>query len=100
MLFKFCFWAEWYCWLSLSYWMSQVENIKGHMKDSTESIENDEVNKFTKDISVEEDPINIRRRDKVKDAMLHAWTSYEKYAWGKDELKVFLNIFSTFWLIH
>ncbi|KAG4932382.1 hypothetical protein JHK87_046384 [Glycine soja] len=65
----------------------QVENIKGHMKDSTESIENDEVNKFTKDISVEEDPINIRRRDKVKDAMLHAWTSYEKYAWGKDELK-------------
>ncbi|RZB55448.1 Mannosyl-oligosaccharide 1,2-alpha-mannosidase MNS1 [Glycine soja] len=64
-----------------------VENIKGHMKDSTESIENDEVNKFTKDISVEEDPINIRRRDKVKDAMLHAWTSYEKYAWGKDELK-------------
>ncbi|KAK9158170.1 hypothetical protein Scep_004744 [Stephania cephalantha] len=25
---------------------------------------------------------------KVKEAMLHAWTSYEKYAWGQDELRV------------
>ncbi|XP_028774139.1 mannosyl-oligosaccharide 1,2-alpha-mannosidase MNS1-like isoform X2 [Neltuma alba] len=33
------------------------------------------------------DPITIQRREKVKDAMLHAWTSYEKYAWGKDELQ-------------
>ncbi|KHN22656.1 Mannosyl-oligosaccharide 1,2-alpha-mannosidase MNS1 [Glycine soja] len=57
------------------------------MKESTESIQDDEVNKFTKDISVEDDPINIKRRDIVKDVMLHAWTSYEKYAWGKDELK-------------
>ncbi|RDX86724.1 Mannosyl-oligosaccharide 1,2-alpha-mannosidase MNS1, partial [Mucuna pruriens] len=65
-----------------------LEDIKGrHMKDSAKSIQNDEVNKFTKDISVEDDPINIQRRDKVKDAMLHAWTSYEKFAWGKDELK-------------
>ncbi|TKY54517.1 Mannosyl-oligosaccharide 1,2-alpha-mannosidase MNS1 [Spatholobus suberectus] len=65
-----------------------LEDIKGYMKDSTESIQNDkELNKFTKDISIEDDPINMQRRDKVKDAMLHAWTSYEKYAWGKDELK-------------
>lgn len=35
-----------------------------------------------------EDPISVQRREKVKDAMLHAWTSYEKYAWGKDELQV------------
>lgn len=35
------------------------------------------------------DSISIERREKVKDAMLHAWTSYEKYAWGKDELQVF-----------
>ncbi|KVI05842.1 Glycoside hydrolase, family 47 [Cynara cardunculus var. scolymus] len=33
------------------------------------------------------DPIEIQRREKVKDAMIHAWTSYEKYAWGHDELQ-------------
>nr|KYP57533.1 Mannosyl-oligosaccharide 1,2-alpha-mannosidase IA [Cajanus cajan] len=66
----------------------QLEDVKGNIKDSAESIQNDEkVDKFTNDISVEDDPINLQRRDKVKDAMLHAWTSYEKYAWGKDELK-------------
>ncbi|XP_017410392.1 mannosyl-oligosaccharide 1,2-alpha-mannosidase MNS1 isoform X2 [Vigna angularis] len=55
---------------------------------SAESIQNEEeVNKFAKDIYVEEDPISKQRRDKIKDAMLHAWTSYETYAWGKDELK-------------
>ena len=36
----------------------------------------------------DEDPIDIERRQKVKEAMLHAWTSYEKYAWGQDELQV------------
>ncbi|GAV59696.1 Glyco_hydro_47 domain-containing protein [Cephalotus follicularis] len=34
-----------------------------------------------------DDPISMERREKVKDAMLHAWTSYEKYAWGQDELQ-------------
>ncbi|KAL9325927.1 hypothetical protein ACSQ67_006572 [Phaseolus vulgaris] len=64
------------------------QDIKDHMKDSTESTEKeDEVDKFTKDISVEDDPISTQRRDKIKDAMLHAWTSYETYAWGRDELK-------------
>ncbi|KAI3766285.1 hypothetical protein L2E82_16338 [Cichorium intybus] len=33
------------------------------------------------------DPIENERRQKVKDAMVHAWTSYEKYAWGHDELQ-------------
>lgn len=37
---------------------------------------------------VDEDPVAAERRDKVKDAMLHAWSSYEKYAWGMDELMV------------
>ncbi|KAL9247224.1 hypothetical protein vseg_020677 [Gypsophila vaccaria] len=37
--------------------------------------------------AVSEDPIAVERRQKVKDAMLHAWSSYEKYAWGQDELK-------------
>ncbi|KAK1414192.1 hypothetical protein QVD17_29933 [Tagetes erecta] len=33
------------------------------------------------------DPVEDERREKVKDAMVHAWTSYEKYAWGHDELQ-------------
>ncbi|KAJ4962716.1 hypothetical protein NE237_022655 [Protea cynaroides] len=35
----------------------------------------------------EDDPLDVQRREKVKEAMLHAWTSYEKYAWGQDELQ-------------
>ncbi|KAH0704742.1 hypothetical protein KY285_019020 [Solanum tuberosum] len=31
--------------------------------------------------------LDAQRREKVKDAMLHAWSSYEKYAWGHDELQ-------------
>lgn len=34
--------------------------------------------------------VNVQRRKEVKGAMLHAWTSYEKYAWGDDELQVCL----------
>ncbi|KAK9757135.1 hypothetical protein RND81_01G142700 [Saponaria officinalis] len=37
--------------------------------------------------AVSEDPIAVERRQKVKEAMLHAWGSYEKYAWGQDELQ-------------
>ncbi|KAH0920757.1 hypothetical protein HID58_020775 [Brassica napus] len=36
---------------------------------------------------VPEDPVDVERRQKVKEAMIHAWSSYEKYAWGKDELQ-------------
>ncbi|XP_030456478.2 mannosyl-oligosaccharide 1,2-alpha-mannosidase MNS1-like [Syzygium oleosum] len=36
---------------------------------------------------VGDDPVISVRREKVKDAMLHAWTSYEKYAWGFDQLQ-------------
>ncbi|XP_024528760.1 mannosyl-oligosaccharide 1,2-alpha-mannosidase MNS1 [Selaginella moellendorffii] len=32
------------------------------------------------------DETTAERREKVKQAMLHAWNSYEKYAWGYDEL--------------
>lgn len=42
----------------------------------------------SKKIGIKNDPISVQRREKVKGAMLHAWTSYEKYAWGKDELQV------------
>ncbi|KAL5176633.1 Mannosyl-oligosaccharide 1,2-alpha-mannosidase MNS1 [Glycine soja] len=41
--------------------------------------------KSSKDVL--DDPIDIERREKVKEAMLHAWGSYEKYAWGQDELQ-------------
>ncbi|CDO97750.1 unnamed protein product [Coffea canephora] len=33
------------------------------------------------------DPVATQRRERVKDAMIHAWSSYEKYAWGHDELQ-------------
>lgn len=67
--------------------------MKGNMNGSEESIQTDQkINKFKTGVSVveEDDPISLQRREKVKEAMLHAWTSYEKYAWGKDELKVFI----------
>lgn len=38
------------------------------------------------------DSINNERREKVKEAMLHAWNCYEKYAWGQDELQVCYNM--------
>jgi mannosyl-oligosaccharide alpha-1,2-mannosidase len=44
--------------------------------------------KMSKRSIVEIDPINNERREKVKEAMLHAWSSYVKYAWGMDELQV------------
>ncbi|GMI97539.1 ALPHA-MANNOSIDASE IB, alpha-mannosidase 1 [Hibiscus trionum] len=70
----------------------QVEELKYKLKGSglqtkivvigdSNSIKKKEVNLD------DEDPVSIERRQKVKDAMLHAWSSYEKYAWGKDELQ-------------
>ena len=49
--------------------------------------------KSSKKGTVPDDPMDIQRREKVKDAMLHAWSSYEKYAWGQDELQVSLMCF-------
>ncbi|CAH9077003.1 unnamed protein product [Cuscuta europaea] len=40
-----------------------------------------------KEKDVFDDPADAQRREKVKDAMRHAWSSYEKYAWGHDELQ-------------
>lgn len=37
---------------------------------------------------VQEDPVDAQRMQRVKEAMVHAWSSYEKYAWGQDELQV------------
>ncbi|KAK9135418.1 hypothetical protein Syun_014748 [Stephania yunnanensis] len=43
-------------------------------------------------LKAEENSIDVQRRQKVKEAMLHSWTSYEKYAWGQDELRVGLEL--------
>lgn len=40
-----------------------------------------------KDAPADPDPLARERRDKVRSAMVHAWSSYEKYAWGFDELQ-------------
>ncbi|CAD6259696.1 unnamed protein product [Miscanthus lutarioriparius] len=44
-------------------------------------------NKNSRKDFLEVDPVNNERREKVKEAMLHAWNSYVKYAWGMDELQ-------------
>lgn len=36
---------------------------------------------------VDEDVETRERREKVKEMMKHAWDNYEKYAWGKNELR-------------
>jgi hypothetical protein len=47
--------------------------------------------KLSKRSMVEIDPINNERRENVKEAMLHAWNCYVKYAWGMDELQVYVS---------
>ncbi|CAL5030218.1 unnamed protein product [Urochloa decumbens] len=49
--------------------------------------ENPISNKNSRKDLVEIDPVNNERREKVKEAMQHAWNSYVKYAWGMDELQ-------------
>ncbi|XP_008223866.1 PREDICTED: mannosyl-oligosaccharide 1,2-alpha-mannosidase MNS1-like [Prunus mume] len=52
----------------------QLENVKKHIRSW--SI-----------VEEEDDPLNVERRRAVKEAMIHAWTCYEMYAWGRDELQ-------------
>ena len=69
---------------------SQLEELKNVEGDAVRTTLN---RSYKKDVVVD-DPIEIERREKVKEAMIHAWSSYEKYAWGQDELQVqrrFLN---------
>ncbi|GLT77606.1 hypothetical protein SLA2020_491740 [Shorea laevis] len=63
---------------------NEVEELKGDGKGSGVDFKN---KKSSKEKIVQDDPVSVERREQVKDAMLHAWTSYEKYAWGKDELQ-------------
>ncbi|CAK7345676.1 unnamed protein product [Dovyalis caffra] len=58
----------------------QLEDLKVRDKGSTGL----DISSISKD---GDDPVSFERREKVKEAMLHAWNSYEKYAWGQDELQ-------------
>lgn len=49
---------------------------------------------LSKNKVVSDNPIDAQRREKVKEAMRHAWSSYEKYAWGNDELQVIVILLS------
>ncbi|PON53193.1 Glycoside hydrolase [Parasponia andersonii] len=60
--------------------LANLQNLLEEIKN-----EGNAVKKIQKDVP--DDPIDIQRREKVKEAMLHAWNSYEKYAWGQDELQ-------------
>lgn len=67
---------------------NQLEDLKIDLKGSGVGITSiDKTTKLNKRNIFQDDPLNIQRRQKVKDSMLHAWTSYEKYAWGHDELQ-------------
>jgi mannosyl-oligosaccharide alpha-1,2-mannosidase len=57
--------------------------------------ENPNIENIIKKHHLEVDPVNNARREKVKEAMLHAWNSYVKYAWGQDELQVFFSFVLT-----
>lgn len=67
---------------------NQLEELSMHLGDMGRKIY---IQQKLKEIQhgkwFHDDPINIGRRNKVKEAMIHAWTSYEKYAWGYDELQ-------------
>lgn len=67
---------------------NQLEDLRSDQTGSGVSIRI--INKTTKINEkniAQDDPLNIQRRQKVRESMLHAWASYEKYAWGQDELQ-------------
>ncbi|KAL6331920.1 hypothetical protein AAG906_020269 [Vitis piasezkii] len=65
-----------------------LEDLKNYLRDLGLSIQlSDRVSEPAKESIGQDDPTNFQRREQVKDAMIHAWSSYEKYAWGQDELQ-------------
>lgn len=67
-----------------------LETLKTGLKQSGLDIKSSGNN------GVGDDPVSVERREKVKEAMLHAWTCYEKYAWGHDELQVCSSVLLNF----
>ena len=39
----------------------------------------------------------LRRRDAIREAFLHSWTAYERFAWGHDELQPLTNSSNDVW---
>ncbi len=39
----------------------------------------------------------MRRRDAVREAFVHSWTAYERFAWGHDELQPLTNTSNDVW---
>ncbi|XP_047327383.1 mannosyl-oligosaccharide 1,2-alpha-mannosidase MNS1 [Impatiens glandulifera] len=68
--------------LKLQIMMDDLNNVR-----NSDAKEVNSENGHPKTKEVPEDPISIERKEKVKDAMRHAWSSYEKYAWAQDELQ-------------
>lgn len=67
---------------------NQLFELRGLSGDVDQKIKsNGQSNMQTKKNAAEDDPIDVQRRESVKEAMAHAWASYEKYAWGQDELQ-------------
>ncbi|MQM03728.1 hypothetical protein Taro_036506 [Colocasia esculenta] len=64
----------------------QVLELKAYLGDAGESIL-EKLDPSSNKNAVHDDPIDVERREKVKEATLHAWNSYVKYAWGQDELQ-------------
>ncbi|KAJ6834118.1 mannosyl-oligosaccharide 1,2-alpha-mannosidase MNS1-like [Iris pallida] len=64
----------------------QLRTVEERLGNPRKQMIQDQDKTKGKDLS-DIDPTNNQRREKVKDAMLHAWNSYEKYAWGQDELQ-------------
>ncbi|CAN8268881.1 unnamed protein product [Cochlearia groenlandica] len=71
----------------------QFEVIKLNQEVSRLQLMLEDVKGVTEDVSaktlkdVKENPVDAQRMQRVKEAMIHAWSSYEKYAWGQDELQ-------------
>ena len=42
-------------------------------------------------------PETMRRRDAVREAFVHSWTAYERFAWGHDELQPLTNTSNDVW---
>ncbi|KAL3825020.1 hypothetical protein ACJIZ3_021049 [Penstemon smallii] len=66
---------------------NMLEEIKTDKSSSGNANISDKSNGAIRNSDVSDDPIESQRREKVKEAMIHAWSSYEKYAWGHDELQ-------------
>eukprot|EP00252_Welwitschia_mirabilis_P007295 TRINITY_DN1853_c0_g1_i2.p1 TRINITY_DN1853_c0_g1~~TRINITY_DN1853_c0_g1_i2.p1 ORF type:complete len:452 (+),score=88.24 TRINITY_DN1853_c0_g1_i2:187-1542(+) len=65
----------------------QLQSQLKKLADYLENIEKRKLQVETGFQSYVDDKVSIERRNHVKEAMVHAWASYEKYAWGFDELQ-------------